>query len=145
MNKINMEDCVFCKILTGEVPSSQVFENEKVLAFLDINPVNPGHTLVIPKKHYENIEEIPEDILCEMIKAVKNIGRALKENIKVEGYNIGLNNGSIAGQIVPHVHFHVMPRKAGDGLKLWPQRKYRDEKEMEKIAEVLAEALDNKQ
>lgn len=126
-----MEDCVFCKILAGKIPSEKVYENDKVYAFLDIVPVNPGHTLVIPKEHYDNIEDLPEDILCEMSKVVKRVGQAIKKGLGSRGYNIALNNGIVAGQVVPHVHFHVIPRKTSDGLKLWPQRQYQDQEAKE--------------
>lgn len=117
-------DCIFCKIVKGEIPSFKVYEDYNTLAFLDIAPVNSGHTLVIPKKHYETIEGIPEDELVELIKTVKRVGKAIKDGLGIEAYNIGLNNGSVAGQIVPHVHFHIMPRHVGDGHKLWTQGQY---------------------
>lgn len=125
-------DCIFCKIIAGEIPSFKVYEDEAVLAFLDINPVNPGHTLVVPKKHFANIEEADEEILCRIMKVVKKIGVSLKNNLGVTGYNVGVNNDPMAGQIVPHLHFHVMPRLEGDGYKLWEGKKYKDG-EAEKI------------
>ena len=130
-------DCVFCKILKGEIPSDKVYENDKVYAFLDIMPVNPGHTLVIPKEHYDNIEDLPEDMMCEMSKAVKRVGQAIKKGLGSKGYNIALNNGRVAGQVVPHVHFHVIPRKASDGLKLWPQGQYQDQEAKEVINRLI--------
>lgn len=133
-------DCVFCRILKGEISSEKVYENDKVYAFLDIMPVNPGHTLVIPKEHYENIEELPEDLLCEMSKVVKKVGNAIIQGLEVKGYNLALNNRTIAGQVVPHVHFHVIPRVKGDGLKLWPQRKYQDE-EKDKVLKKMRKVL----
>ena len=119
-----MENCIFCKIINKELPSYEVYSNDYVYAFLDINPVNYGHTLVVPKKHYENLEEITEEDLKELIIAVKKIGKAIKDGLNVSGYNIGINNGSVAGQIVPHLHFHIIPRFENDGIKLMPQRKY---------------------
>jgi len=119
-------DCIFCKIANKEIPCHKVFEDEKVLAFLDIAPVNPGHVLVIPKKHFQNFEEIPEDELCALAKAVKKIGQAVKSRLGVEGYNVLENNGPAAGQIISHIHFHVIPRKSDDGLKHWPQNKYKE-------------------
>lgn len=116
--------CIFCKIIAGEIPSYKVYEDENILAFLDINPVNPGHTLVVPKKHVFNIEETGEEILCQIIKTVKKVGWSLKKNLTAPGYNVQVNNESAAGQIVPHLHFHVVPRLENDGLKLWPQKKY---------------------
>jgi histidine triad (HIT) family protein len=117
-------DCIFCKIIAGEIPSYKVYEDEHTLAFLDINPVNPGHTLVVPKKHMLNIEEADEQTLCQIIKAVKKVGLSLKNNLAVPGYHVNVNNDPASGQVVPHLHFHVTTRFIGDGLKLWPQRKY---------------------
>jgi len=117
-------DCIFCKIIAGEIPSFKVYEDENSLAFLDIAPVNPGHTLIVPKKHYINMEEIPEDQLCQLAAVIKKIGKAVKDGLGAEGYNVTENNDPISGQIVPHLHFHVIPRRQGDGLRLWPQGKY---------------------
>ncbi len=119
-----MEDCIFCKIITGEIPSFKVYEDEYTLAFLDINPVNPGHTLVVPKKHLVNIEEADEETLCQLMKTVKKVGLSLKDNLGAAGYNLGVNNGPVAGQLVPHLHVHVIPRIANDGLEPWPPKKY---------------------
>ena len=119
-------DCIFCKIVAGVIPSYKVYENDQVLAFLDINPVNPGHTLVVSKKHFANIEEADEQSLCQIMNIVKKIGASLKQNLGAAGYNILENNDPIAGQIVPHLHFHVTPRIENDGLELWPQKKYAD-------------------
>lgn len=116
--------CVFCKIITGEIPSYKIYEDERVLAFLDIKPVHPGHVLVIPKKHVANFEEIEEGDLTAMIFAVKKIGKSLKERLNYESYNVLENNDAAAGQVIPHIHFHVIPRKAEDGLKFWPTREY---------------------
>lgn len=119
-------DCIFCKIIAGEIPSFKVYEDEFTLAFLDINPVNPGHTLVVPKKHAANIEEADEQMLCHIMKTVKKVGFSLKNNLGAPGYNVLENNDPASGQIVPHLHFHLVPRMADDGLKLWPQKKYAD-------------------
>lgn len=116
--------CVFCKIIAGEIPSYKVYEDENTLAFLDISPVNPGHTLVVPKKHFANLEEADEEILGQIIKTVKKIGLSLKKNLAAPGYNVAVNNDPAAGQAVPHLHFHVIPRLLSDGLKPWPQRNY---------------------
>lgn len=119
-----MEECIFCKIVRADIPSYKVYEDDYTLAFLDIAPVSKGHTLVIPKKHYVNFEDIPEEELSAVIKTVKRVGRMLKENFGVVGYNMQVNNDSIAGQIIPHIHFHLIPREEGDGLELWPQGGY---------------------
>jgi len=116
--------CIFCKIIAGEIPSYKVYEDEWTLAFLDINPVNQGHTLVVPKKHYANIEEADEEMLCRIIKTIKKVGFSLKKNLGVAGYNVLEANDPEAGQSVPHLHFHLVPRIKGDGLKHWPQKEY---------------------
>ncbi|MEA2064907.1 MAG: HIT family protein [Patescibacteria group bacterium] len=133
-------DCIFCKIIKGEIPCYKIYEDENVLAFLDIMPVSDGHTLVIPKKHYKNIEEIPENELCDLIKEVKKIGKAIKNSLCAAGYNVNINNGQIAGQVVPHLHFHIIPRKQGDGLKLWQQGKYK-KGDAEKIIKKIKNSL----
>lgn len=133
-------DCVFCKIITGVIPSYKIYEDDNILAFLDIGPVNRGHVLVIPKKHYSNFEEIEEEDLFQVIAVVKKIGRAIKEGLKMEGYNVMVNNDPVAGQIVPHLHFHIIPRVSGDGLKLWPGGEY-DEGEALEVAEKIKKQL----
>ena len=129
-------DCIFCKIAAGEVPSFKVYEDDKTLAFLDIAPVNKGHTLIIPKKHFENMEDISEEELAHLMIAVKKVGAAIKSTLGVAGYNIIENNDPVAGQIIPHIHFHIVPRTDGDSLKLWPQGKYL-EGEAEEIYEKI--------
>lgn len=135
-----MENCIFCKIVKGEIPSDKIYENEYVFAFLDINPVNPGHTLVIPKEHFNSLEETPDDIACEMIKAAKKIGSAINQTIEADGFNLGLNNGEAAGQVVSHVHLHIMPRYKDDGLKLWPGKSTAASQQKE-IAEKIKKKL----
>lgn len=117
-------DCIFCKIIKGEIPAEKIYEDEKTLAFLDISPNNPGHTLVVAKEHYENIEVISEDLLCDIMKTIKKIGKAIKDGLGYPGYNLILNNDPVAGQLVPHLHFHVIPRRPDDGFKHWQQSKY---------------------
>lgn len=128
--------CVFCKIISGEIPSCKVFEDDKTLAFLDIKPVHPGHTLVIPKKHFQNLEEINPQDLADLIQVVKKIGGLLKDKLQIEGYIVISNNDAVAGQVVPHLHFHVIPRRSGDGLPLWSGHDYQDG-EAESILEKL--------
>ena len=129
-------DCIFCKIIAGEIPSYKVYEDEHTLAILDINPVNPGHSLVLPKKHLKNIEEADEQILCRLMVTVKRVGLSLKNNLAAAGYNVLENNGPVAGQIVPHLHLHVTPRLSGDGLKLWPQQKYQKGQAEEVLSKI---------
>ena len=136
-------DCIFCKIIKNEIHSYKVYEDSKTLAFLDIAPINNGHILVIPKKHYKNIEDISEEELYALIKTVKKIGKALKKSLNILGYNVNINNDPIAGQIIPHIHFHIIPRYKNDGLKLWKQGKYKN-KEAEKIQNKIQKYFNNK-
>ena len=127
-----MENCIFCKIVKGEIPSHKVYEDETTLAFLDISPVNIGHTLVIPKEHYENIYETPEKIMMDMMRTVKKISHAVKKGLNADGINVNMNNDPAAGQAVFHSHIHVIPRIKNDGFGLWQgKRPYNDgEKEI---------------
>ena len=119
-----MQNCVFCKIIEGELPSYKVYEDQDILAFLDINPTSHGHTLVVPKKHFTNFEEISEDILQKTILVVKKVGKSVKDNLDVVGYNVCENNDPGANQIIPHIHFHIIPRYQDDHLDPWPQSPY---------------------
>jgi histidine triad (HIT) family protein len=121
-----MDNCIFCRIVKGQIPCAKVYENDKVLAFLDINPVNPGHTLVIPKEHYEHMEQVPDDLLKEIIVSVKKVTIAVKKGVDTDSTNLGVNNGKTAGQLVPHVHFHIMPRFPNDRKKLWEGKPYQE-------------------
>jgi histidine triad (HIT) family protein len=116
--------CIFCQIIQGEIPSYRVYEDAESIAFLDINPTSPGHVLVMPKAHFVNLEDVSEVDLAATMQAVKKVGQSLKTNLGVLGYNVYENNDPVAGQLVPHLHFHVIPRRENDGLQLWPQRQY---------------------
>jgi histidine triad (HIT) family protein len=112
-----MSDCIFCKIVNGEIPAAKVFENEHVLAFLDISQVTKGHTLVIPKVHKENLFELTPDIAKNLFESVPAIANALKAEYKPLGLNLVNNNGEQAGQTVYHFHMHLIPRYGqGDGF-----------------------------
>ena len=137
---MNDVSCVFCKIVSGEIPSAKIYENEIVSAFLDIKPVNPGHALVVPKKHYANLYELPDEILAPFMRAARDIARALKKELGADGVNIEMNNDRPAGQIVSHAHLHVIPRKTDDGLRHWPGKEA-SEGEMKRIADTLAKSL----
>ena len=135
-----MDDCIFCKIVQGKIPSSKLYENEHILSFLDIGPVNKGHALVIPKKHFVDLTEIPEKELKELIKAVQKIAIAIKKATNADGFNINMSNKPAAGQVVMHAHLHVIPRYKDDGLKLWPQGKY-NEGEMEEYRTKISKLI----
>ena len=108
-----MKDCIFCKIASGEIQHNKVYEDKYSVAFLDKNQLNVGHTLIISKKHFENLEDIPEEELVNMIKAVKKIGKGM---LKIaDGLNVLQNNKKMAGQAINHIHFHLIPRYNGDG------------------------------
>ncbi len=109
-------DCIFCDIASKLSEAEIIFENEKVIAFLDINPVNYGHTLVIPKKHFDNFLTIPNDELAELTKLTQYIAGSVKRALKADGFNIISNNGSSAGQSVFHFHYHIIPRYENDFL-----------------------------
>ncbi len=132
-----MKDCIFCKIVNGKEKSWKVFENEKVYAFLDVNPVNEYHTLVIPKNHYENIFDIPENELKELISAVKKIATLYNTQLGIENIQIINSSGIEAQQDVFHIHFHIVPRKKGDHndirWKTFPELKEKFDILLEKI------------
>ena len=117
-------DCIFCKIVAGDIPSHKVYEDDKVLAFLDILPISPGHTIIVPKNHQAGLEELSDEDMCSMALAMKRIGKAFMDGLGVKGYSVFLDNKSAANQHVPHAHFHLVPRKEGDGLERWPQSGY---------------------
>ncbi|SFB95670.1 histidine triad (HIT) family protein [Bacillus sp. OV322] len=112
-----MSDCIFCRIVQGDIPSTKVFENEHVLAFLDISQVTKGHTLVIPKIHKENIYELTPEIASRLFESVPQIAKAINQELKPIGLNVLNNNGEAAGQSVFHYHMHLIPRYGeGDGF-----------------------------
>ncbi len=104
------EDCIFCNIAKGKIKSNKVYEDEDTCAFLDINPRNPGHTLVITKKHHETIFELSDDEVAKLFQVVKKISIALRKGMKADGITIAQSNESAAGQVVTHIHVHVIPR-----------------------------------
>ena len=113
-----MENCIFCKIIKGELPCKKIFENEEIMVFLDINPAIQGHLLVIPKKHFVNVADTPENTLREVVAVSKKMGLLLKEKLLAEGFNIINASGEEAQQSVFHLHFHVVPRYKNDGCIL---------------------------
>ncbi len=110
-------NCLFCQIARKEIPAKIIKETENSLAFLDINPVSPGHCLVIPKKHYADLLELPDDQLLDFFKTVKEVVRLLKDKLNPDGFNIGCNNGRSAGQVIDHLHFNIITRYQNDGGK----------------------------
>lgn len=135
-----MDNCIFCKIVKKEIPADVVFEDENTLAFLDISPVNIGHSLVIPKKHFRNALETPDEVIMDLLKIGKKIGKALRAN-GAEGINITLNNESASGQVVFHTHLHVIPRFKDDGHKPWQGKNQYQKGEREEVAKKIAASI----
>src|SRR3989344_5845721 len=117
------ENCVFCSILADRIPSEKLYQQDKITAFLDSAPISKGHTLVIPDRHVTHFDELTETELVGLSKAAALLAPRIVRAVGADGYNLGINNGRAAGQIVTHVHWHVIPRFEGDGLKSWPNRK----------------------
>jgi len=136
-----MDDCVFCKMVAGEIPVAKVYEDTAVLAFLDIGPVSEGHTLVIPKQHFEKIHECDPEVLGVIGSCLGKIAGAVVAAMKADGYNVLCNNGRAANQVVKHLHFHIIPRKTGDGVfTQWPAYQYK-EGLIEDLAEKIRKSL----
>lgn len=132
-----MKDCIFCKIVAGEIPAYKVYEDNKVLGFLDIKPVNPGHVLVVPKEHYLDLNSTPDELLKEIIIVGKKIGKKILATGLGKAINFTFNNGREAGQVVDHVHLHIMPRLSDDGYELWQGKEY-NEGEAERIVKEIS-------
>ena len=133
--------CVFCKMVAGQIPVTKIYEDEVVLAFLDIGPISDGHTLVIPKQHFERLHDCPAELLGPVASNLGKIAKAVAAAMGSDGYNLLCNNGSAAGQIIEHLHFHIIPRNTGDGLfSRWPAYKYPEGK-IDQIAAAIRENL----
>jgi histidine triad (HIT) family protein len=133
MTKEKVEDeCLFCKIAKEEISLGKVYEDDNFISILDINPETQGHTLVIPRKHFKTILDIPNSLGNEFLEAIKNTSLKLINEYKAEGFNLVFNNYKIAGQEVDHVHAHIMLRKQGDGMKLKMINGLRDKKKEDK-------------
>jgi histidine triad (HIT) family protein len=133
-----MDECIFCRIVKGEIPNTTLFEDENVLGFLDIMPAAKGHALVIPKKHYATLLDMPHSELKELIVAVQKVASATMVALEgVEGFNVLQSNHEVAGQVIPHVHFHVIPRSKGDKLDFSWEHGKAEMEELEKYAELV--------
>jgi histidine triad (HIT) family protein len=134
-------DCIFCRIIRGEIPSTKVYEDGACLAFMDIGPIADGHVLLIPRKHAETLDQLSADEAGSMLRNLPNLVAATMEATGAGGANILQNNGKVAHQEVPHVHFHVIPRKVGDRFQFnWPSEEYPQGK-AEKLAEAIRSQL----
>ena len=132
-----MEDCIFCKIIDGKIPAAKIYEDNTVFSFLDIMPANKGHCLVVPKRHSVTLIEMSEDDLVATVKAAKKIASALSLSFGNGSFNIVMNNGKEAGQLVNHAHIHIIPRFQKDRLRIkWSHVKY-DDNEIKEYAEKI--------
>ncbi len=134
-------NCLFCDIAEGKIPCHKIYEDANFLAFLDIHPVNLGHTLIIPKTHAENLFKLPAETLTSVGPIVQKVSQAVKDGTGADGLNLGMNNGAEAGQIIEHAHLHLIPRFAGDGLKHWPSKDTYQQADLEQTKERILEAL----
>lgn len=117
-----MDACIFCKIAAKQLPSDIIYEDEDLVAFLDIRPISRGHTLVVPKAHVERYGDLSDAAASELARVLKVLAPRIMRAVGAQGFNLGLNNGSVAGQIISHVHWHIIPRYERDGLVHWPNR-----------------------
>jgi histidine triad (HIT) family protein len=130
--------CIFCSIIAGQQSGTIVFRNAEFLAIMDKYPINPGHTLVLPLKHYENLLNMPFEEVGKLHSLVPKIAKAVISAVKADGFNVGQNNGIAANQIVPHVHVHIVPRFNDDSPDgKWPARKVAPVDELSKIAQTI--------
>jgi len=131
-----MKECIFCKIVNKEIPATVIYEDSDVLVFMDIGPIIKGHALVIAKKHYNPVTETPDEILTRLHLPAKRIAKAQMNGLGADGVNIMQNNGTAAGQEVPHIHIHVIPRFENDGHHWnWNAKTYENFDEMNELAE----------
>jgi histidine triad (HIT) family protein len=138
---MSVNGCVFCKMVAGQIPVTKIYEDDVVLSFLDIGPISDGHTLVIPKQHFEKLHDCPAELLGKVCSQLGKIAAAVAKAMNSDGYNLLCNNGRAAGQLVEHLHFHIIPRNSSDGVfDRWPAYKY-EEGKIEEIAVKIRENL----
>jgi histidine triad (HIT) family protein len=136
-----MTACIFCEIAAGERPAARVLEEERLVAFLDIRPLFPGHVLLVPRDHHETLTDLPADLAGPLTLATQRLSRAVVAALGAEGFFIAMNNK--VSQSVPHLHVHVVPRRRKDGLKgfFWPRHAYPSNDEMERVAALIRDQL----
>lgn len=139
-----MPDCIFCKIVAGDIPAAKLMETDDLLAFLDIGPINQGHVLLIPKAHHETLDQTPAELMAKLGAALPKLCAAVVAAAQAEGFNVFQTNHECAGQLVPHVHFHIVPRSSTDGFSLnWRQGKYEGDEMAQMQAAIQAELRKN--
>lgn len=134
------KDCIFCKIVRGEIPTNRIYEDKEFLAFLDIKPISKGHTLVIPKHHCKNLLDFPKAEETDLLELIKKVASAVVKATNADGFNLGMNNGKAAGQVIHHAHFHIIPRFDNDGLHNWPNKDTSKE-ELEQVQKKIVSFL----
>lgn len=139
---MTVETCLFCRIVSGEVPAVVVFEDKNTLAFLDHRPLFPGHTLLVPRAHYETLTDLPTKQVGPLFENAQLLAGAVESAMEAEGTFVAMNNR--VSQSVPHLHVHIVPRRRKDGLKgfFWPRTKYKTQEEMEVVQQKIAGALE---
>ncbi|MCU4802167.1 HIT family protein [Halobacteria archaeon HArc-gm2] len=134
-------DCIFCQIVAGDIPANVVAETDDAVAFLDANPLTPGHTLVIPREHYPRLNDVPDDVAAEVLGLLHDVVPAVEAAVDAPATTVAFNNGEAAGQEVPHVHGHVVPRSGDDGQRpihaLFDDRPGVGDEEMDEIAAAI--------
>lgn len=126
---MSADGCLFCKMVAGQIPVTKIYEDDVVLAFLDIGPISDGHTLVISKQHFGKLHDCPAELLGQVSTRLGKIAGAVAAAMDADGYNLLCNNGRAAGQLIEHLHFHIIPRNIGDGVfNRWPSYKYEEGK-----------------
>lgn len=135
------DDCIFCKIAKGDIPSATIYESADLRVFLDVAPANKGHALIIPKEHYDNVFQLDAETAAKVFSMATVVAKAIKEETNCDGLNIVQNNGEVAGQTVNHFHLHLIPRFKEDGIKLtWAQKETVSE-EQEELAKALRKRI----
>jgi len=131
------EACVFCKIVAGQIPANTVYQDNNVIAFLDIDPLFPGHVLLCPREHYPTLTDLPVALAGPMMEKAQVLARAVETALDAEGTFIAINNR--VSQLVPHLHVHVVPRRRKDGLRgfFWPRHQYKDESAREAVRDAI--------
>ncbi len=138
-------NCIFCKIIKGELPCTKVYEDDLVIAFLDIAPVNKGHVLIVPKKHFMSLTSVPTEYLEAMMRVAPVIAQAAVREIDGDAFNLHLSNGQCAGQVIPHAHLHVIPRRATDGFSFgFRTLSYESDQEKDDLGAAIAARVEKK-
>lgn len=135
------DDCIFCKIAKGDIPSATVYESNDVRVFLDVAPANKGHALIVPKEHYDNIFQLDAETAAKIFSMATVVAKAIKEETNCEGLNVVQNNGEVAGQTVNHFHLHLIPRFKDDGVKVTWTQKETEPEEQNQLAKALRKRI----